>query len=107
MLLYLIVPLEGGSILSATAMIVGLSVLSYVNSRFLEIIFLSLLKYLATYFRTSTLIVFLGIIGVFIHLLLIKFAGFENVYETLKRAAEASKMVQYFWLFYGVLLLKN
>ncbi len=40
-------------------------------------------------------------IGVFIHIFFIKFAGFENVYETLKRAVEASKVVQYFCLFYG------
>jgi len=35
-----------------------------------------------------------GIIGVLIHILLIKFAGFENVYETLKGTAEAAKVLK-------------
>ena len=33
----------------------------------------------------------LGVLGVLIHIALIKYAGFENVYETLKNVAEIAK----------------
>jgi len=79
-------------ILGVVSMVLGVLVVSYVNSRFFaENIILSIIKYILNYLLLFVQIFVLAIIAVLVHVLLIKYAGFENVYESLKGAAEAAK----------------
>lgn len=74
---------------------IGLLVPSYINSRFFnENIFLSILKYTIAYLLTIFLLMISIVIVMIIHLLLIKFAGFEDVYSPIFEAARASKELQ-------------
>lgn len=95
MLCYLLAPHESYMILGVVALVLGVLVVSYINSRFFkENIILSIFKYILNYFLLLFMIMILGIIVVLIHALLIKYAGFENIYETFKNAADAAKAAE-------------
>lgn len=92
------VPVEYMMLISLISVSLGGLVFSYVNSRFFkENIVLSILKYILIMIVTIVLVSILVIILITIHGLLIKFAGFENVYKALfegTKAIEAVKVVQ-------------
>lgn len=95
MFCYFLVPHESYMILGGVSFTLSVLVVAYINSRFFkENIILSIVKYILNYLILFIMIFILGIIGVLIHILLIKYAGFENVYETLKAAAEAAKAAE-------------
>ena len=92
MMCYFVVPVEGMKILGAVSMIVGVLVVAYVNSNFFrENIFLAIFKYILIFALMMVLFMILGIVFVLIHILLIKYVGFENVYEGFKTATAAAK----------------
>ena len=95
MLSYFLVPQGSYMILGVVSMILGILVVSYVNSRFFkENIILSIIKYVLNYLLLFVQIFIIAIIAGFVHVMLIKYAGFENIYEGLKDAAEAAKAAE-------------
>ncbi len=91
MMCYFVIPHESYTILGTVTLVVSILIVSYINSRFFkENIFLSILKYILNYAILLIIILALGFITVLIHGLLIKYAGFENVYESFIEATKAA-----------------
>lgn len=67
--------------LSLSSMVMSALVAGYMYSKFFkENYLLSVMKYVVIYILTVLFIMIIGIVVVIIHILLIKFAGFENIY---------------------------
>ena len=95
MICYLVLPPESYKILGGVSIVVGILVVSYIYARFFgENMLLSILKYILVFALMMVFLMILAVIGVLIHILLIKYAGFENIYEGLKGAADAAKAAE-------------